>query len=119
MMEQGVSDGTLTCQSFAVAKDPPRAAAPQGEPLQIQDVKEERRPRVLDKIDHAIRTSPPGTDGGVSRLSIVEYLKSELGIDVTQLKYPLFKLIPIISDFGLDAGSKERIFDGLTALLVD
>jgi FKBP-type peptidyl-prolyl cis-trans isomerase len=52
-MKRGVSNGTLvqTGQSFTVAKDPPRAVAPQGEPLQIQDVKEGKGPRVAERGD--------------------------------------------------------------------
>mmetsp|Transcript_19589 Transcript_19589/g.54438 ORF Transcript_19589/g.54438 Transcript_19589/m.54438 type:complete len:192 (-) Transcript_19589:400-975(-) len=36
---------------------------------------------VLDKVIHAIRSSPPGANGGVSRVSIAKYLKSEFEYD--------------------------------------
>ena len=36
---------------------------------------------VLDKIVYAIRNSPPGANGGVSRVTIVKYLKSEFDTD--------------------------------------
>jgi FKBP-type peptidyl-prolyl cis-trans isomerase len=41
-LKRGVSSGSLAQkgQSFAVAKDPPRASAPQGEPIKVEDVKE-------------------------------------------------------------------------------
>jgi len=42
---------------------------------------------VLDKIILAIRQSPPGTNGCVSRVAILKYLKSELDYDnPTQIK---------------------------------
>ena len=42
---------------------------------------------VLDKIVHAIRHSPPGANGGVSRVAISKYMKSEFSYDnATQIK---------------------------------
>jgi FKBP-type peptidyl-prolyl cis-trans isomerase len=45
---------------------------------------------VLDKIVHAIRSSPPGANSGVSRVSITKYLKSEFDYDnASQIKLAL------------------------------
>jgi FKBP-type peptidyl-prolyl cis-trans isomerase len=45
---------------------------------------------VLDKIVVAIRRSPPGSNGGVSRVAISKYLKSEFDYDnPTQIKAAL------------------------------
>ena len=45
---------------------------------------------VLDKIVHAIRSSPPGANGGVSRITIVKYLKSEFSYEnASQIKLAL------------------------------
>ena len=42
---------------------------------------------VLDKIVFAIRSSPPGETGGVSRASVTKYLKSEFNYEnATQIK---------------------------------
>jgi FKBP-type peptidyl-prolyl cis-trans isomerase len=57
----------------------PSAAAAKGTPKSV-----------LDKIVHAIRSSPPGTNGGVSRVTITKYLKSEFAFgNASQLKIAL------------------------------
>lgn len=45
---------------------------------------------VIDKIVHAIRQSPPSANGGVSRITIFKYLKSEFEYDnANQIKSAL------------------------------
>lgn len=51
-------------------------------PTNKNNIKKRSPPQsILDKIVHAIRNSPPGADGGVSRITITKYLKSELDCD--------------------------------------
>jgi FKBP-type peptidyl-prolyl cis-trans isomerase len=52
--------------------------------------KNAKKSSVLDKILEAIRSSPPTVSGGVSRISITKYLKSELDYEnAVQIKLAL------------------------------